>query len=97
MEGIAILVLTMPIIHPLIIDLGFDGVWFGVVIIIMLNIGLVTPPVGLNVYITGGVAKDVPLQTIFRGVIPLWLAMIMCAALLVTFPQIATFLPNLMG
>ena len=97
MEGIAILVLTMPIIHPLIIDLGFDGVWFGVVIIIMLNIGLVTPPVGLNVYITGGVAKDVPLQTIFRGVIPLWLAMIVCAALLVAFPQIATFLPNLMG
>jgi len=97
MEGIAILVLTMPIIHPLIIDLGFNGVWFGVVIIIMLNIGLVTPPVGLNVYITGGVAKDVPLQTIFRGVIPLWLAMIACAALLVAFPQIATFLPNLMG
>jgi len=97
MEGIAILVLTMPIIHPLIIDLGFNGVWFGVIIIIMLNIGLVTPPVGLNVYITAGVAKDVPLQTIFRGVIPLWLAMIVCAALLVAFPQIATFLPNLMG
>lgn len=97
MEGIAILVLTMPIIHPLIIDLGFNGVWFGVVIIIMLNIGLVTPPVGLNVYITGGVAKNVPLQTIFRGVIPFWLAMIMCVALLIAFPQIATFLPNLMG
>ena len=97
MEGIAILVLTMPNIHPLIIDLGFNGVWFGVIIIIMLNIGLVTPPVGLNVYITAGAAKDVPLQTIFRGVIPLWLAMIVCAALLVAFPQIATFLPNLMG
>ena len=96
MEGIAILVLTMPIIHPLVLDLGFDGVWFGVVMIIMLNIGLITPPVGLNVYITGGVAKDVPLQRIFRGVIPFWLSMIICAGLLLAFPEIATFLPNLM-
>lgn len=96
MEGIAILVLTMPILYPLVIDLGFDGIWFGVIMIVMLNIGLVTPPVGVNVYVTAGVAKDVPLTTIFRGVIPLWLAMIVCAVLLVAFPQIATFLPGLM-
>lgn len=96
MEGIAILVLTMPILYPLVIDLGFNGVWFGVIMVIMLNIGLVTPPVGLNIYITGGVAKDVPLQTIFRGVIPFWIAMIVCAALLLAFPQIAIFLPSLM-
>jgi len=96
MEGIAILVLTMPIIHPLVLDLGFDGVWFGVVMIVMLNIGLVTPPVGLNVFITKGVAKNVPLEVIFRGVIPFWIAMIVCAALLVAFPQIVTYLPNLM-
>jgi len=96
MEGIAILVLSMPILYPLVIDLGFNGVWFGVIMVVMLNIGLVTPPVGINVYITGGVAKDVPLQTIFRGVIPLWIAMIVCAILLVAFPQIATFLPSLM-
>lgn len=96
MEGIAILVLTMPILYPLVIDLGFDGIWFGVIMIVMLNIGLVTPPVGVNVYVTAGVAKDVPLTTIFRGVIPLWVAMIVCAILLVAFPQIATFLPSLM-
>ena len=96
MEGIAILVLSMPILYPLVIDLGFNGVWFGVIMVIMLNIGLVTPPVGINVYITAGVAKDVPLMTIFRGVIPLWIAMIVCAILLVSFPQIATFLPSLM-
>lgn len=96
MEGIAILVLSMPILYPLVMDLGFSGIWFGVIMVVMLNIGLVTPPVGINVYITGGVAKDVPLETIFRGVIPLWLAMIVCAALLVAFPQIATFLPSLM-
>lgn len=96
MEGIAILVLSMPILYPLVTGLGFDGIWFGVIMVVMLNIGLVTPPVGINVYITGGVAKDVPLQTIFRGVIPLWIAMIVCAILLVAFPQIATFLPSLM-
>lgn len=96
MEGIAILVLTMPILYPLVIDLGFSGIWFGVIMVVMLNIGLVTPPVGVNVYITAGVAKDVPLTTIFRGVIPLWIAMIVLAILLVAFPQIATFLPNLM-
>ena len=97
MEGIAILVLTMPIIYPVIINLGFSGVWFGVIMVIMLNIGLVTPPVGLNVYITAGAVRDIPLEVIFRGVIPLWLAMIACAALLVAFPQIATFLPSFMG
>ncbi len=96
MEGIALLVLTIPILYPLIIDLGFDGIWFGVVMVVTLNIGLVTPPVGINVYVTAGVAKDVPLMTIFRGVIPLWIAMIACAILLVVFPQIATFLPGLM-
>lgn len=96
MPGMAMLVLTVPILHPVIIDMGFCGVWFGVIMVLVLNIGLVTPPVGLNVYITGGVAKDVPLETIFRGVIPFWLAMIVCVALLVAFPQIATFLPGLM-
>jgi len=96
MEGIAILVLSMPILYPLVTSLGFDGIWFGIIMVVMLNIGLVTPPVGINVYITAGVAKDVPLMTIFRGVIPLWIAMIVCAALLVAFPQIATFLPGLM-
>ena len=96
MEGIAILVLTMPILYPLVIDLGFSGIWFGIIMVVMLNIGLVTPPVGVNVYVTAGVAKDVPLMTIFRGVIPLWIAMIVCAILLVVFPQIATFLPSLM-
>ena len=96
MEGIAILVLTMPILYPLVIDLGFSGIWFGVIMVVMLNIGLVTPPVGVNVYITAGVAKDVPLMTIFHGVIPLRIAMIACAILLVVFPQIATFLPSLM-
>jgi len=97
LEGIAILVLTVPILYPIITNLGFDGLWFGVIMIVALSIGLVTPPVGINVFVTGAIAKDVPLQTIFRGVIPLWLAMIACAILLIAFPQIVTWLPGLMS
>ncbi len=95
-EGLSLMVLTIPILYPLIINLGFDGVWFGPFLVVLLNIGMVTPPVGVNVFVTAGVAKNVPIMTIFRGVAPLWLGMIACAILLVAFPQIVTFLPSLM-
>ncbi len=95
-EGISLMVLTLPILYPLILNMGFDGIWFGVVMVVMLNIGMVTPPVGINVYVTAGVAKDVPLMTIFRGVTPFWISMIICGLLLIAFPQIATVLPSLM-
>ena len=97
MEGIAILVLTIPIIYPLIIDLGFNGIWFGVIMIVLINMGLITPPVGICVYITGGIAKNVPMETIFRGIIPFLLAMFACLIFLIVFPQIVLFLPNLMN
>ncbi|GAA0440336.1 TRAP transporter permease [Lentibacillus halophilus] len=96
LEGIAIFVLTLPVVYPLITTLGFDGVWFGVVMILVMNIGLITPPLGLSVYIISGVAKDVPIQRIFRGVIPMLFMMILCLALVLIFPEIVTFLPKLM-
>lgn len=95
-EGISLMVLTVPILYPLIIKMGFDGVWFGVFLVTLLNIGMCTPPVGINVYVTAGVAKDVPLMTIFRGVTPFWLAMVVAAILLVAFPQIALWLVSFM-
>jgi tripartite ATP-independent transporter DctM subunit len=95
-EGLSLMVLTIPILYPLIIDLGFDGVWFGVLFVTLLNIGMVTPPVGINVFVTAGVAKDVPLMTIFKGVTPFWIAMIAAAVLLVIFPEIATCLVSFM-
>ncbi len=95
-EGLSLMVLTVPILYPLIIDLGFDGIWFGVLLVTLLNIGMVTPPVGINVYVTAGVAGGVPLMTIFRGVTPFWLAMVVGAILLVVFPQIATWLVSFM-
>ncbi len=96
MEGIAILVLTIPIIYPLIKSLGFSGIWFGVIMVIMLNIGTVTPPVGIIVYVTAGIAKEVPMESIFKDAVPMWLAMIACAIILTAFPEVATFLVSLM-
>jgi len=95
-EGISLMMLTVPILYPLVIKMGFDGIWFGILLAILLNIGMCTPPVGMSVYVVAGVAKDVPLMTIFRGVVPFWLAMVFGAVLLVIFPQIALWLPSLM-
>ena len=96
LEGIAIYVLTLPVVYPLITMLGFDGIWFGVVMIFVMNMGLLTPPLGLSVYIISGVVKDIPIQRIFKGVIPMLLTIILCLVLVVIFPEIVTFLPDLM-
>src|SRR5690625_4670527 len=96
LEGIAIFVLTLPVVYPLITMLGFDGVWFGVIMIFVMNIGLLTPPLGLSIYIISGVAKDVPIQRIFQAVIPMLVMMILCLVIVVIFPEIVTFLPDLM-
>ncbi|MBE1555176.1 TRAP transporter large permease subunit [Sporosarcina limicola] len=96
LEGIAIFVLTLPVVYPLIIELGFNGVWFGVVMVLVMNIGLITPPLGLSVYVISGVAKDIPIEKIFRGVVPMLLAMIICLLVIVLFPHVVTLLPDLM-
>ena len=88
-------IITIPVIFPLIIALGFDPIWFGVVLVIVIEMGLVTPPVGLDVFILSG-AIDVPLFTIFRGVLPFLVAMVIGIIILAIFPQIALFLPSTM-
>jgi len=90
------LLLTLPVTFPLIIKLGYDPIWFGVISVLILEIGLITPPVGLNVFVMKGVAPDVPIITIYRGIIPFFLAMLVCLALLILIPEIATFLPSVM-
>lgn len=97
MEGLAMLVLTLPIVFPLITTLGFNPIWFGVVAVIVLEMGLISPPVGMNVYMVKSIAEDVPMGDIFRGILPFWVAMLICLLLLVLFPQIAMVLPNLMN
>lgn len=96
LEGFAMLVLTIPIVHPLILTLGFDPIWFGVLIVIVLEMGLISPPVGVNVYVVKGVAEDVPMSQIFIGILPFWIAMGVGLLILVLFPQIALFLPSTM-
>lgn len=95
-DALAMILLTIPIFYPIAVDsLGYDPIWFGVVIVLVVAMGVITPPVGMNVYILKGVVPDVPLETIFKGIWPFLYAIIVCLALIMIFPQIATFLPNL--
>lgn len=96
LEGFAMLVLTIPIVHPLILALGFDPIWFGVLIVIVLEMGLISPPVGVNVYVVKGIADDVSMGQIFLGILPFWIAMAVGLIILIAFPQITLFLPNSM-
>jgi tripartite ATP-independent transporter DctM subunit len=96
MEGYATLVLTMPIFFPVITGLGFDPIWFGVVVVVMPEIGLITPPVGINVFIVKSVAPEVPLSEIFWGVAPFLLALAAVVGLLILWPWLALYLPNTM-
>jgi tripartite ATP-independent transporter DctM subunit len=96
LEGFAMLVLTLPIFFPVTQTLGIDPIWFGVLVVLTLEMGLISPPVGINVFIVKSVAPRVALGHIFRGVLPFWLMMILCVGILIAFPQIALFLPNTM-
>jgi C4-dicarboxylate transporter DctM subunit len=96
MDSLAMIMLTIPIFYPVALSLGYDPIWFGVVIVLITEMGVITPPVGVNVYVVSGVAKDVPLEVIFKGVLPLLGALIVCNIILIAFPQIALFLPGLM-
>ena len=95
-DSLALIMLTIPIFYPVVLDYGFDPIWFGVVIVLVTQIGVITPPVGVNVYVVSGVARDVPLGVIFRGVVPMLIALLILTFLLIPFPQIATFLPGLL-
>jgi tripartite ATP-independent transporter DctM subunit len=96
MDGIAMIVLTIPIIFPVVQALNFDAIWFGVLMVIVLEMGLITPPVGLNVFIIKGVAKDVPLRVIFTGVIPFLVASMAAIILIMILPEIALYIPTQM-
>ena len=97
MEGMAIMVLTLPVVFPIVVQMGFDPIWFGVMVTLFIEMGLITPPVGVNVFVISGIAKEVPMYTIFRGIAPFFVAMIICMIILIIFPQIALFLPQTMS
>jgi len=95
MDSLAMIMLTVPIFLPIMTALGFNPIWFGVVIVSVVMLGVITPPVGLNCYVIAGVAKDVPLATIFKGSIPFTIALLVSIAIITAVPQIALFLPTL--
>ena len=96
-DALALILLTIPIFLPVAVNvLGYDPIWFGVIIVMVVAMGVITPPVGMNVYIVKGVAGNVPLEVIFRGIWPFLIAIIAALALLISFPQLATFLPSLL-
>jgi C4-dicarboxylate transporter DctM subunit len=93
---LAIILITVPVLHPVLVGMGFDPVWISILIILTVLMGMVTPPVGIVVFALSGVFKDVPIYTIFRGVLPFFGAMIVALVFMVAFPQIVLFLPNLL-
>jgi C4-dicarboxylate transporter DctM subunit len=95
MDSMGLIVLTIPIFYPIVIKLGFDPIWFGVILVLVGEMGVITPPVGVNVFVIKGIAPDVPLEKIFKGIFPFLAALIILTVILVFFPQIALILPNL--
>lgn len=96
MIPMAMVILTIPIVFPLVQSLGFDGIWFGIITVRIFEIAQITPPVGMNVFIMKGVAPEVPLTTIFRGIVPFFIADLLHLTLLIAFPQIVLWLPSLL-
>ncbi|WP_127107931.1 TRAP transporter large permease [Pararhodobacter zhoushanensis] len=96
LDTMAMILLLVPIVYPVIIQLGFDPIWFGIIIVMVAELGLITPPVGINVFVINTIAKDVPLGTIFRGVLPFIATDILRLILLVVFPGLVLFLPSTM-
>ncbi len=94
MDAMALIVLLIPIIFPLLVALGIDLIWFGVIVVLVGEMGVITPPVGVNVFVIKGIAPDIPVETIFKGIFPFLGALIVCTIILIAFPQIATFLPS---
>ena len=95
LDVISCIILTIPMIYPVMMAVGYDPIWFGVILMILIEMGVVSPPEGMDVFILSGITK-VPVGTIFRGVMPFIGAMIVCLIILTMFPEIALFLPNTM-
>lgn len=100
MDSLAMVMLTVPVFYPVVTSLGFDPIWFGVIIVMVTEMGVITPPVGINVYVVYGVTtsmkQNISLESIFRGIYPFLMATVICTGLLCLFPEIVTYLPSSM-
>jgi C4-dicarboxylate transporter, DctM subunit len=96
MDELAMILLTIPIIYPVILKLGFDPIWFGVIVVMVVELGMIMPPIGMNVFVINSLARDVPLWTIYKGVTPFILSDLVRLAILVAFPWLSLVLPGMM-
>lgn len=96
LDELAMILLTIPVFFPVVTKLGFDPIWFGVVIVLVVELGMISPPVGITMFIVKGIAPDVPIEKIFKGVLPFVISVAVVMLLLLAFPKIALFLPGLM-
>ena len=97
MDAIGMLLLTLPVVYPAVIALGYDPIWFGIIVVKMCEVCLITPPVGLNCYVVSAVRPDIPLGDVFRGIFPFFLMDALTVALFLAFPEIVLWLPNLVN
>lgn len=96
MDAIGMLLLTLPVVYPAVIGLGYDPIWFGIIVVKMVEICLITPPIGLNCYVVNGVRPDIPLSDVFRGIGPFFVADVLTVALFIAFPALILWLPQQM-
>jgi C4-dicarboxylate transporter, DctM subunit len=96
LDELAMILLTIPVFFPVVVKLGFDPIWFGVIIVLVVELGMISPPVGITMFIVKGIAPDVPIEKIFKGVLPFVAAVAIVMLVLLVFPKIALFLPSLM-
>jgi tripartite ATP-independent transporter DctM subunit len=96
MDAIGMLLLTLPVVYPAVIGLGYDPIWFGIIVVKMCEVCLITPPIGLNCYVVAGVRPDIPLSAVFRGIGPFFICDVLTIGLFLAFPEIITWLPDQM-
>tara|TARA_B100000315_G_scaffold257675_1_gene307257 strand:- start:137 stop:1444 length:1308 start_codon:yes stop_codon:yes gene_type:complete len=96
-DTVAAMLITLPFVFPLVIGLGYNPIWWGVILVMVMEVGMITPPIGMNVFVIYGAAKDIALKTIFRGILPFFYADLIRITLIILFPVLALWLPNLLG
>jgi tripartite ATP-independent transporter DctM subunit len=96
-DTLAALVITLPFVLPLVTEMGYHPVWWGIVMVMVIEVGLITPPIGINVFVLYGVAETIPLKTIFRGIVPFFFADVTRISIIILFPELALWLPRVAG
>ena len=96
-DSFAAMVITLPFVLPVVVGLGYDPIWWGIIMVMVIEIGMITPPIGINVFILHGMSRDIPLPTIFKGIAPFLVADLLRLTLITLFPQLALWLPEVLG